>query len=139
MADPDSAALAGTSIVWIDDQPETNRSLITFLTARGASVVLATDRASALEAFQQGEPTVVLTDFGRGGDPDAGIDDLAFFRSTGRYEGPVLFCSGRGTAKRRRRIVELGALGPTNDENEIVRLIFAIKSEQFRVGGTPRS
>ncbi|HKN55960.1 MAG TPA: P-loop NTPase fold protein [Amycolatopsis sp.] len=139
MADPDSAALAGTSIVWIDDQPETNRSLITFLTARGASVVLATDRASALEAFQQGEPTVVLTDFGRGGDPDAGIDDLAFFRSTGRYEGPVLFCSGRGTAERRRRIDELGALGPTNDENEIVRLIFAIKSEQFRVGGTPRS
>jgi CheY-like chemotaxis protein len=121
--------LAGLRILWIDDQPLTNQRVIDFLTAQGARVTAATDRATALDAFKTAKPSVVLSDFGRDGVPDAGIDDMEYFRENGVYDGPVIFCSGRGTAERQARLTQLGALGPTNDENEIVRLVMQIAAK----------
>lgn len=124
------ARMAGITILWIDDHPKTNRRLTDLWTKQGATVAIATDRDSAVGIIEQTKPAVVLSDFGRNGDEDAGIDDLAFFRSTGIYTGPVVFCSGRGTPERRQQITELGALGPTNDENEINRLVTRLVSDK---------
>ncbi|HYS35753.1 MAG TPA: P-loop NTPase fold protein [Pseudonocardiaceae bacterium] len=110
----------GLNILWIDDLPETNRRMIDFLHRSGANVLLAADRTSALEVLSRTRTDVILSDFTRGGDVNAGIDDLAYLRRKGLYGGPVIFCSGQGSPTRQRRAEELSALGPTNDENQIV-------------------
>lgn len=125
-----SGPMTGMNILWIDDHPLSNKRLTDLWTTRGANVTIATDRTSAIEALERTKPAVILSDFGRHGVADAGIDDLEFFRSAGLYTGPVIFCSGRGNRERRRRVAELGALGPTNDENEINRLVSGIASPE---------
>jgi len=117
-------------ILWIDDHPESNRKAIDFLGRRNVSVVTATDRTSAFEAIARARPDVILSDFTRRGDPNAGIDDLAYLRTKGVYDGPVVFCSGQGSPVRQRRAEELGALGPTNDENQIVDWLKQIAAGQ---------
>jgi CheY-like chemotaxis protein len=102
--------------------------MIDLLTRRGAVVVNATDRESALRAIERSTPDVILSDFTRNGDLDAGINDLEFFRMHDIYNGPVIFCSGQGTPPRQRRVNELRAQGPTNDENDIIRWLWQIAS-----------
>ncbi|HEV2781831.1 MAG TPA: P-loop NTPase fold protein [Actinophytocola sp.] len=113
--------LEGLRILWIDDNPGSNREMAAVLLGRGAFVTQATNRATALAAIEQRPPDVVLSDFGRGRDDEAGLNDLEYFRKNRIFEGPVLFCSGQGIPERKQRIQELGADGPTNDENEILR------------------
>ncbi|MFF4591969.1 P-loop NTPase fold protein [Amycolatopsis sp. NPDC001319] len=116
--------LAGLRVLWIDDNPVSNRRVIERLSNAGAVVTTATDRTSAFAAaLREGEPDVVLSDFTRAGDPFRGVDDLAYIRERGLYHGPVIFCSGQRLPQLLRRVEELDAIGPTNDENEIVRWV----------------
>ncbi|MFJ1762096.1 P-loop NTPase fold protein [Amycolatopsis sp. NPDC088138] len=119
--EPDRPVLDGLRILWVDDQPANNTELARYLSSSGVRVDLATTTAEAVAAFRLSSPDALLSDFRRGTDDDAGIDDLAGFRREG-YEGPVLFFSGKipGLALQ-NRIRELRADGPTNDENEVVR------------------
>lgn len=113
--------LRGLVILWIDDNPRTNQRLAEALTARGAIVTQVTDREEALVSIAQRKPDAVLSDFSRDLDTEAGVRDLDHARRKQLYNGPVLFCSGQGTPTLQRRLRELGAEGPTNDENEIVQ------------------
>jgi CheY-like chemotaxis protein len=118
-----SDPLAGLRVLWIDDNPMTNRSLTEFLRRCGATVTPVTDRAGALSAFEQTRPDVVLSDFTRKGNVNAGIEDLEYFRVHDVYDGPVIFCSGQRSPALVRRAADLNAEGPTNDENEIIALL----------------
>lgn len=120
--------LAGMRILWLDDRPETNRNLAGRLRDLGATVATATDLGSALAQIEQARPDVVLSDFTRQGNVNAGLDDLAHLRTSGIYDGPVIFCSGQGTPQRRARAEELGALGPSNDENTVLAWLTAIEA-----------
>jgi len=125
------ADLHGLKIVWIDDKPFSNSRLVRFLEYRGATVVAATDRASAVEAIGKTRPDVILSDFTRDGNPDAGLNDAEFLRDNGFFRGPVIFSSGRGSPAQLRWAEDLGALGPTNDENQIVDwLTMYVRSER---------
>jgi CheY-like chemotaxis protein len=121
-----NARLAGLRILWIDDNPASNTRLLEYLVRHGAVVVTATDRKSALSEITLAKPDVVLSDFTRDGDVNAGLDDLEYLRQQGVYDGPVIFCSGQGTPHRQQRAGELGALGPTNDENQMIAWLSAI-------------
>jgi CheY-like chemotaxis protein len=126
LRDPESDSFRGARVLWLDDRPETNRILAEYLRSRGAQVVQVTDRTGALEALAIGRPTVLLSDFTRHGDVNAGIDDLEYLRTRELYDGPVIFASGQGTPDRQRRAEELGALGPTNDRGELIHLLSLI-------------
>ncbi|GLY41310.1 hypothetical protein Amsp01_073330 [Amycolatopsis sp. NBRC 101858] len=121
VGEPARSALRGLRILWVDDQPPNNRGLADFLVSSGVQVDIAVGWAEAWEALDRRRPDALLSDFRRGTDDDAGIDDLGSFRREG-YDGPVLFFSGKvpGLALQ-HRIRELRADGPTNDENEVVR------------------
>jgi CheY-like chemotaxis protein len=116
-------SLDGLRILWIDDLPRTNSALAEILTSRGVHLRQVANRAEALAAFDQRLPDIVLSDLGHDNDPEAGLLDLEYFRTHHVYDGPVLFCSGQGTRTLRSHIMEFGAEGPTNDENEILRWI----------------
>jgi hypothetical protein len=75
----------------------------------------------------------VLSDFRRGQDDDAGINDLGYLREGGHYRGPVLFFSGRiPELALQERIRELGADGPTNNENDVVRRLEQVATTKKR-------
>lgn len=131
MMTQESDPIDGMRIVWIDDHQDTHRTVKDHLRRRGADLVLATDRMSALEAFRYGRPDVVLSDLTRNGNGDAGLDDLAYFREQRLYDGPVIFVS-RWTPARERRANELGASGPVNDRDEIIRRISSIAADRWR-------
>jgi hypothetical protein len=67
---------------------------------QGADLVLATGRTSALEALVHAKPAVVLSDFTRDGNVNAGLEDLAYFREQHLYAGPVIFCFRNGNSAR---------------------------------------
>ena len=59
---------------------------------------------------------------GRGFDDDRGVGDLTLLRKNDTYVGPVLFVSGRiPDLALQERIRGLGADGPTNSEEDVVR------------------
>jgi CheY-like chemotaxis protein len=127
----DTDPLTGLRVLWIDDNPDTNGAMTDLLRMRGVTVTLATDRASALRAFELTQPDAVLSDFTRGGNPNAGIEDLEYFRVNRIYAGPVIFASGHDSPIVRRRLAELNADGPTNDENDIVRRLVRLAAPSF--------
>ena len=128
--DDTPVTVRGLHILWIDDKPFSNGRLIQFLEDHGATVATATDRASAVTEIGRVRPDVILSDLTRDGDSDAGLDDAEFLRANGLFDGLVIFSSGRGSPAQVRRAGEFGALGPTNDENDIVRwLSFAYRTK----------
>ncbi|WP_215546387.1 P-loop NTPase fold protein [Amycolatopsis sp. CA-230715] len=124
----DPARLPGFRVLWIDDHPGSNRRLIDHLTRLGAVVTTAVNHTAALAAFEETAFSIVLSDLTHGADPEKGLTDLAHYREHGIYHGPVIFCSGKASPEIPDRAARLGALGPTNDENEIMRWISLVAS-----------
>ena len=113
-------------VLWIDDDAEGNRSLINYLSERGAQVYNAVDLASATEMLTVIRPTVLLSDITRGDNANAGLDDLAVLRENESYLGPVIFYTGRVTPTRVERARELGAIGVTNQADTVLRWLQSV-------------
>ncbi|MEQ0562970.1 response regulator [Amycolatopsis sp. NEAU-NG30] len=121
VGEPIRPALRDLRVLWVDDQPPNNRDLADYLVECGVRVDIARGWTEAQDSLARHRPDALLSDFRRGTDDNAGIDDLASFRREG-YDGPVLFFSGKEPSLAlQSRIQELRAEGPTNDENEVVR------------------
>ncbi len=75
----------------------------------GAEVVQAEDAVSAERMFARGAIDLLVSDFSRGMDSDAGLDALARWRERAIFTGPAVFFTGRVTPARERRCLELGA------------------------------
>ena len=121
VGEPIRPVLRDLRVLWVDDQPANNRDLAGYLVECGVRVDIARGWTEARDALVRRRPDALLSDFRRGTDDNAGIDDLASFRREG-YDGPVLFFSGKvPSLDLQSRIQELQAEGPTNDENEVVR------------------
>ncbi|GLJ87873.1 P-loop NTPase fold protein [Streptomyces poonensis] len=100
---------AGLQVLWVDDRPEGNRSLVSYLEGRGAEVLLAEDGWSAERVLRSRPVDLLLSDIARGADRDAGLTDLARWREQERFVGPAVFFAGRVTPARERQSREVGA------------------------------
>ncbi len=116
---------SGRRVLWVDDHPENNARLAELLRTSGADVQQVTDGEAAFELIKSLTPDVLLSDIGRSGNPEAGFEDLARFRSEGDYAGPVVFYSARVSQSKRARASELGAAIATS-ERELLDAIAAI-------------
>ena len=126
-------ALRDLRVLWIDDHPGNNTELAGYLDASGVRLDVVTGRGEAVTGLARSAPDAVLSDFRRGQDDDAGLNDLAFFREGGHHDGPVLFFSGRiPELALQERIRELGADGPTNNENDVVRWLEQVATAKKR-------
>jgi hypothetical protein len=63
---------AGSRFLWIDDNPASNVNEIRLLRRLGAMIDLATDDAEARRQFSGAVYDIVISDMGRGQNPDAG-------------------------------------------------------------------
>jgi CheY-like chemotaxis protein len=115
-------ALQGRRILWIDDHPPNNARLVDLLRVGGAQVELAESGDAAVEILPSFTPDLILSDVSRGGEPNAGFDDMRRFQSSGIYNGPVIFYSSRISGAMRSHAVELNA-PIVGDEPELLRLI----------------
>ncbi|MEV6644147.1 P-loop NTPase fold protein [Amycolatopsis sp. NPDC051371] len=104
-----SAELAGTRILWVDDEANDSFYLAQEARARGARVAIANDGENARLRFELFRPTVLVSDIHRNGDDEAGFTDLEAFRARRLYDGPVIFFTRTATEARQQRATALGA------------------------------
>jgi CheY-like chemotaxis protein len=104
----------GLRILWIDDNPNGNVSLIERLTKQGALVSTAESGEEAEQLLVAGGIDILISDAARAGNPEAGFNDASRFRDSGAYSGPVIFYVGRITTRHRERAAQLRARITTN-------------------------
>lgn len=114
--------LHGVHILWVDDHPRNNESLVNAFRAAGAVVRIAEDSAAADAALAVERPTMIVSDIDRGGNPREGLEHIGRLRREGRYTGPVVFYAGRVTPERTTLTRQLGA-HLTSSGPEIERLV----------------
>ena len=129
------------SILWIDDDfasgedlpaGSTKRPLLASARARGVHVETVGGPTAARQLLARWTPDLVVSDINRDGDLNAGLDDLAAFRSEGIWTGPVVFFTSVVTPARIRRAHDLGAFGVTADPGELERWVETIVLESQR-------
>jgi hypothetical protein len=67
-----------------------------------------------------------------GGARNAGLDDLAHFRSEDPHTGPVIFYTSEVTQSRRDRATELDATGITDNPADVLPMIAAMANGSTR-------
>jgi two-component system CheB/CheR fusion protein len=60
----DDSALAGRTVMIVEDDPETRRALSAFLLRQGLRVIEADSATAALEAFSKSRPDILISDVG---------------------------------------------------------------------------
>jgi CheY-like chemotaxis protein len=119
-------ALRGVRILWVDDNPTGNQSIVDALRREGCAVETV-ESSSAAEArlAASGQPVdFIVSDIAREGDGNAGLTALRQWRSKELYVGPVVFYAARITPERRKEASSLGAT-VTNDPGELLQQIRA--------------
>ncbi|MEV6564131.1 P-loop NTPase fold protein [Streptomyces kronopolitis] len=122
------APLRRVRILWVDDYPGNNEPLAGRLRAAGAVVRIAEDSDAADAALVVEQPTLIVSDIGRGTNPRAGLEHVGRLRSEGRYAGPVIFYTGRITPERQSVADELGA-ELTTSAAEVELLVLRLAGE----------
>ncbi|MFE1174816.1 P-loop NTPase fold protein [Streptomyces sp. NPDC058773] len=122
--EPD-AVLRGVHILWVDDHPRNNETLVNAFRAAGAVVRIAEDSAAADAALAVERPTLIVSDIARGTNPREGLEHIGRLRSEGRFTGPVAFYAGRVTPERVTLTQQLGA-HLTSSGAEIERLVLRV-------------
>jgi CheY-like chemotaxis protein len=124
------ASAAGLRILWVDDNPAENKTLVEVLSREGSDVELVESGDEAEARLKSGPPVdVVISDIPRHGREDAGLADLANWKANHLYEGPAIFFAARITPARRKQASSLGAR-VTNDANELLSWVRAYAPAQ---------
>jgi CheY-like chemotaxis protein len=97
------------SILWVDDNPRNNASLIDALRAQNHTVNLARTTAEALKDPMLEDYDLILSDVGRPEGPRAGIELLRALRKMGVPSEFGLFTTARSAALHREEASALGA------------------------------
>jgi CheY-like chemotaxis protein len=115
---PQQSRLDGLRLLWVDDEPVGNESLINNLMARGAQVRMVTDGEQALAVLPFFAPNALVSDVSRYG-RDVGFEDLKAIRENG-YAGPAFFFAGQVTDDRRAKAAAVGADGIDNSPSSVM-------------------
>jgi len=114
-----TGALFGLSVLWVDDNPDSNRDYVELLAAAGAGVETVTDTEQCRAALERGHVDVLISDIGRGERSGAGFEDLETWRAAGLAPQTVLFFTSRVTPARRDAAAKLDA-GVVSDPDELI-------------------
>lgn len=133
----------GLRVIWVDDHPRHRQRLVGELRARGADVTEEPDTTAAEHRMRDakagaGAPFhLLISDFTRGGDPEAGLLTVERWQEDDTHTGRVIFFSHRVTPAREVRGSKLGAL-VTSTDDQLLRWAFRI-ARQIREEAPPWS
>ena len=109
--------LAGAHVLWVDDHPENNRSMVELLSTYGARVETARSNPDALALLATTRYDVIISDVGRDDEgPDGGLKGVELAETIfNRWQRQVLLFAGRfdpavlpgATAEERLQLVAL--------------------------------
>jgi CheY-like chemotaxis protein len=124
--------VAGRRILWIDDKSENNLRLVEALRSSGADVETMVDGESAAMLLPSYQPDLIISDIGRGERREAGFEDVEMFRDRDLYHGPVVFYTARVTGARRTRAKETGAKIAATEEELLIAVADALRSQTLK-------
>lgn len=116
--------LDGASILWVDDRPSNNVYERKSLEALGVHFILTTSTEDALAKIRENHFDVIISDMGRPPDPKAGYTLLDQLRRAG-VDTPFIVYAGSNAQKHRDEAKRHGALGSTNNPQELFQLVTA--------------
>jgi CheY-like chemotaxis protein len=106
---PDPLVLSGTTVVVVEDHPDTRFYICQFLLQQGAKVFPAPDAFEGLQAVKEGRPDIVLTDISM--QNRDGFELLQDIRALGPENGgsvPVIAMTALGRVADRNRTIAAG-------------------------------
>jgi len=118
-------------ILWVDDQPEKNSTLVKLYEASGASIVQAPSTEEAIYALQKDTLgfNVIVSDVKRQTDRTAGFTGVDRIQKEGLFKGEVIFYLGIIRKEDRVRAKALGA-EITNEPEQLGAFLSRIAQEQ---------
>jgi CheY-like chemotaxis protein len=131
-APPTPGDLIGLRILWVDDKPAQNETVMRLLRDRGAEVIPVETGAEAEKSVRAGRVDLLISDIGRGDSPTAGFDDLDQLRNQAGYAGPAVFYASYVSGPRRSRAEELDA-SITSVPDELLRIVADVARSQSAV------
>ncbi|MGH3401176.1 MAG: P-loop NTPase fold protein [Streptosporangiaceae bacterium] len=105
----EETALAGTHVLWVDDDPASVQGERSAVLRMGGTVEMVSTGEDARKAIMERSPDVLVSDITRAGDANAGFEDLRALREGRVYAGPAIFYTARVTPSRQRSAENLGA------------------------------
>ena len=116
-------------ILWVDDFPRNNDGPAAVLRRAGHSIEQVLDTEAAMRRLAERRYDVVISDMGRGGDPDAGLTLLTAMHDKGITVPVVIYASGEAVERTGVRALDLGAIDVIgNGPQRLLRVL----SEIFR-------
>lgn len=109
-------------VLWVDDYPDNNRYERRALEALGIRFVLCTSTEEALEQVQRQSFDLIISDMGRPPDSRAGYTLLDALRVMGNRT-PYMIYAGSAAPEHVEEARQHGALGSTNDPQELIRMV----------------
>ncbi|GHD04447.1 hypothetical protein GCM10007320_65350 [Pseudorhodoferax aquiterrae] len=128
---PIAKKVAGAKILWVDDNPNNNRHERDALGKLGAVVIISESTDEALKAFKSQRIDLVISDFSRRDDPQAGytlLDSLKRTSSTSVV--PYVIFSSSSTPSFISETKKRGAFGQTSRPTELLSLVVEALSTQ---------
>ena len=134
-------AYQGLRVLWVDDHPKHSERIARELRSKGAEVTEERDAGAANNLLRSGSDSahtdfnLLISDFAREGDSDAGFRTVQDWRKDGTYTQQVIFFSHRVTPAREARAAELKAR-VTSSEDQLLRSAFGA-ARRIREEGRP--
>ena len=116
--------LAEASVLWVDDNPSNNVYERQAMEALGIHFTISTSTSDALERLRSHRYDVVISDMGRPPDNQAGYILLAEKQKLGD-ETPFIIYAGSNAPGHRALARQRGAIGSTNQPQELFQLVLA--------------
>jgi len=116
-------------LLWVDDNPSNNYSLVRQLDGLRVESITARDTAEGLQALASSSLDVVITDMGRPSGRRAGYELLRQMKSQG-YTQPVIIYAGSDRFDHHRQAVERGAYGSTNQGSQVMKWIDELRQQR---------
>lgn len=115
--------LRGIRILWVDDVPANNAGESKYLGNLGADIGIALNTRQAMASLRDGTFDLVLSDMYRGeNEREGGLELLRQMRNTECLQ-PVIIYANRWAQTGRRRAMDAGAFGCTNQAKELFDLV----------------
>lgn len=119
-------------ILWVDDYPSNNEQIINIFESKNVRFDIAISTEQGIKLLVENEYDLVITDMGRGTEPDAG---LQLIRRINRLENKnippiVVFASYQAIEKYGHIAIELGATEAFNGMGKLISYISSILLEK---------
>ena len=87
-------------VLWVDDYPSNNEATIDLYRQQGVEFDLALNTSQALDYLAEGEYDLIISDIGRGSEPDAGVRMIREINRRFGSPPPILIFSTVQAVKR---------------------------------------